>query len=375
MSDVMTHKCPNCDGPLLFNPTKQLFHCEFCSSEYTENDITSLLKTKVEEIEVEIPIDGSNTEGTGTGEHTDANGEHSGTTLTTLELFSCPSCGAEVVTEETTAATFCYYCHNPVVLSGRVSGDYLPESVLPFSIDKETAIEQFLTWGKKQKFVPKDFFGHEQIEKISGVYFPYWLVEGNMKGNYRANAKTLRVWIAGDIEMTETKYFNIIREGTLNFKNLIKNALKKNNKLAMIESVQPFDTNKAKAFSSKYLAGFLADKRDLDYEDLSSEVQAELESYGSAMMKGTVQGFTQIYQENMSYPVFEDKHQYILLPVWVLTYRGKNTKQDEPFYFAMNGDTGKISGKLPIDKTKLGLRAAAIFSGVLALLLLGGWFL
>ena len=361
MSEVMVHKCPNCDGPLTFNPTTQLFHCGYCSSDFTEEDITSLVSSKSEQIEVEV-LD----------ETTD---DPNDTTISTLELFSCPTCGAEVVTEETTAATFCYYCHNPVVLAGRVSGDYLPESVVPFAIERQEAIEAFLKWGKGKKFAPKDFFDNEQVEKISGVYFPYWVVDGDMSGTYRANAKNIRVWIAGDMEMTETKYFNVVREGQISFKNLVKNALKKNSKVAMIDSVQPFDLTKAKPFSSKYLSGFLADKRDVDYEEIQGEVQAELQSYGTSMMKNTVTGFTQVYQENMSYPSFTDKQTYVLLPIWILTYRGKNTPPDEPFYYAMNGETGKISGKLPVDKKRLFMRSAWIFALVFILLLIGGWFI
>ena len=82
------------------------------------------------------------------------------------------------MTDTTTAATYCFYCHNPVVLSGRLSGEYMPDFVLPFKISKEQAIEKFLSFARKKRFIPKDFFEKNQVQKMTGVYFPYWIYGG-----------------------------------------------------------------------------------------------------------------------------------------------------------------------------------------------------
>lgn len=99
-------------------------------------------------------------------------------------LYTCPSCGAEIVTDETTAATFCYYCHNPVILSGRLSGEFHPDYVIPFAMEKKRAVEIFEQWMKKKRFVPKAFYSEDQIEKISGVYFPYMLYSCRAEGSW-----------------------------------------------------------------------------------------------------------------------------------------------------------------------------------------------
>ena len=79
-----------------------------------------------------------------------------GTEADGMKAYSCPSCGAEIITDATTAATFCYYCHNPVVLSGRLEGKYLPDMVVPFQLDKKKATESFLSFVKKKKFVHRE---------------------------------------------------------------------------------------------------------------------------------------------------------------------------------------------------------------------------
>ena len=82
----MSYKCPNCGGGLKFDPVSQKFKCEYCLASFTEDDMKRLEAEEAKKRE----DDGS------------------------AAVYTCPSCGAEIVTDETTAATFCYYCHNPV---------------------------------------------------------------------------------------------------------------------------------------------------------------------------------------------------------------------------------------------------------------------
>ena len=159
-------KCPNCGGGLQFDPAAQNYECEYCLSRFTQ-----------EELEKIAP-------GESAEQGPEKNGDQD--SRENAVVYTCPSCGAEIVTDETTAASFCFYCHNPVILQGRLQGEYHPDYVLPFAIDREKATEIFLGWLKKKRFVPADFYAPEQIEKMTGVYFPYWLyscrVDGKLDG-------------------------------------------------------------------------------------------------------------------------------------------------------------------------------------------------
>ena len=148
-------------------------------------------------------------------------------------------------------------------MAGRLSGEFLPENVLPFTIEKDEAIEKFLAWTKKKWFIPRDFFSKNQIDKLTGVYFPYWVVDAEVDGQLQATGTSIRIWRVGDIEYTETKRFNVGRSGKLSFKELVKNALSKNVQQKMVEGVQPFLIDQAVPFKSQYLAGFQAEKRDI----------------------------------------------------------------------------------------------------------------
>ena len=249
---LVSYKCPNCGGSVVFDPKKQKFCCEFCMSEFTKEEMeAAALKS---------------TETSGTQEESSAadtaQNNNAGSTKQNEDalVYICPSCGAEVVTDVTTAATFCYYCHNPVVLSGKLSGEFLPDYVIPFAMDKKKATGIFLDWIKKKKYIPDDFFSKDQIEKFSGVYFPYLMYSCRVDGRIQAEGEKNRTWVTGNIRYTEHKKYRMERAGQLDVKNVTRNALKKNNS-ALVEGVLPFDMEKLQPFDRGYLSGFQAEKR------------------------------------------------------------------------------------------------------------------
>lgn len=385
--DALTHKCPNCNGPLTFDPDDQKFHCPYCGSIFTVDELSAFEANKKNtqnnpENQSELDRDGISADTAKTKSQTtdavdnslDNASEAKDATTENMELYLCPNCGAEIVTDATTAATYCYYCHNPVVLQGRLSGKFLPDKVLPFAIGKEKATADFLNWAQKKFFVPKDFFDKSQVEKLTGVYFPYWQVDAKGAGSLMGNGTSIRVWIVGDIEYTETKQYAISRKGNLTFKELVKNALTKNTPQKMVASVQPFPLEKAVSFKNQYLAGFQAEKRDIEYADLKDEVSDELRDYGEKKLRETVGSFTTFTKTQQDLTLTETKSSYLLLPVWLVTYRSSDTDK-KVFYYAMNGQTGKVSGVLPISYKKLGLVSAGVFLGLFLLFLLGGYFL
>lgn len=333
---VITYKCPNCGGELKFDPESQKYHCEYCLTDFSQETVEKLEPDRGEEQQAQ---------------------EQSGGAV----VYSCPSCGAQIVTEETTAATFCYYCHNPVVLSGRLEGEYLPDAIIPFGIGREQALQAFEKFVKSRHFVPRSFYQKEQVEKLTGVYFPFWSCSCSLKGSMEAAATNVRIWRVGDIEYTETKNYQIFRDGQLDFPDMTKNALHKANRM-LVEAVQPFDLKKAQPFSMAYLSGFQAEKRDMEQGSFREEFQEDCRRYTREMLLETVSGYASVTPGNTQVEMEEEDWRYLLLPVWVLTYRGKDNRL---YYYAMNGQNGKTAGDLPTDIPK-----AAIFSGVLALVVL-----
>ncbi len=346
---VLTYKCPNCDAELTFRPESQSFACDYCGSHFTQ-----------QEIEKPIPEQGSRTEQE-SWEQEDREEALS---------YRCPSCGAQLLTTGTTAATHCYYCHNPVALEGRISGRWKPNLIIPFSIGEKQAKERFLRWSQKNPFVDRRFFSESQLEKMSGVYFPFWLANSQSHLSATATAHKTRIWRAGDIEYTETSIYELTREGELRIKNYDLSALHRQ-ETALLEGILTYDYDQAKPFSPSYLSGFQAERRDQEKEDMVPRLIDERRRDAELLLRDSVSGFQNVSIKNCELTFVSEDWKYLLLPAWILTYQygGKQ------YYFAMNGQNGDINGALPIS----GKRIAALFgivSGIsLVLLTLGGYFL
>lgn len=350
---VVSYKCPNCGGELAFNPGIQKYKCEYCFSDFSQEELEAMKPDESQEETVK--------------NYDEETGAEDGEAV----FYNCPSCGAEIVTDETTAATFCYYCHNPVVLSGRVSGEFLPDKIIPFSIEKKQATEKFLEYVHSKKFIPKAFFDKKQIEKISGVYFPYWMVDMDMEGSLQAEGRNVRVWRSGDTEYTETKVYRVEREGDIHLEDITKNALKKAN-YQLAEGVLPYDVSKVQKFHMGFLSGFMAEKRDIGKEELNTEVQKEAEKYARKIMRDTAKGYDSVSVQNSQLNAKKENWDYIMLPVWTVTYKGRNGKM---YYYSMNGQDGKVYGELPIDYKKVWTLGGVISAVVLVLGLIGGFIL
>ncbi len=353
---ILSYKCPNCGGELVFEPDSGNYVCHFCRSVFTQQQLDEL--TPKQGSEQKIPA----------GEADDAPETPEGAGAV---VYNCPSCGAQIVTDETTAATFCYYCHNPVVLEGRVSGDFLPDKIIPFKIGRESAVSKFLEYVSKKKFVPRAFFNEEQIEKMTGVYYPYWVYNSSMDSEIDGTATRIRVWRVGNTEYTETSRYEVARGGRISLDSITRNALRKTDR-QLVENVQPFDLSRTEKFSMGYLSGFVAEKRDMEKAEFSDSVHEETRKYAASLLKETIKGYGTVHVDHEDNKMLEEQFSYVLLPVWVLTYRSRAGKI---FYYAMNGQTGQIYGELPLDGKKVGILSSLIFLIVSVAAMIFGYFM
>ena len=342
METIITYKCPCCDAGLIFDGAEQLFKCEFCLSKFTEDELNATQSAQKAEEKAR---------------------ENESFNEQILE-YRCSSCGAEVIADKNTAADFCYYCHNPIVLTDKVSGQLKPTKIIPFKFDKQAAKESLLRFVKKKWFVPKDYFSMENIDKISGVYYPFWVTDADTDSAMRAIGKNVRTWRQGDYRYTETTTYAVYRRGGIHFEDITTSAISTEDK-AMLEGILPYPIEDYQDFSMPYLQGYVAKKRDIDREALSDEVKTRMNGYARTILERTT-NYDSISINDLDVAILSSHWEYSLMPIWILTYKKqhkKKPKKDKTFVYAMNGSTGKVYGELPISIPKLILAALGAFIG------------
>ncbi len=377
---VITYKCPNCGGGLTFNADKQKYRCEYCLSEFSQEELDEIEEQELKKAEKRAKIQGDpasaedepvETSQTQAGQRAAESENEGGKKTVTPIMYICPSCGAQIVTDETTAASFCYYCHNPIVLEEKLRGEFKPDYVVPFQIDKKKAQEIFAQWVGRKKFVPDYFFSPSQIESMTGVYFPYWLYRCKVKGDLQAEGKNIRTWDMAGLRYTETKVYDIHRQGDMDVDSVARNALKKANR-KLIDGVLPYRLNEKKDFSMGYLSGFMAENRDMEKDGFVNEVKEEVRQFALSSLSSRTGNYTSVSIRKNQVDIAGEIWETALLPVWTVTYNDK--ARGKIYYFALNGQTGKIWGELPVDQKKLAVLFLSIFIPVcLILLLLGYW--
>ncbi|MGN0777694.1 MAG: TFIIB-type zinc ribbon-containing protein [Aristaeellaceae bacterium] len=352
MSNITDFKCPCCGGYVEFDPGSQQFKCLYCGQVLSRNDLT--------ETQPERP----------TQEKAQSGSLEQPSAESAYRSYHCRSCGAQIVTTATTAATRCYYCHNPVVLNDRTEGEFRPDGVIPFALDQQGAKEVFTKFIAKKKFVDHAFYSQAQLEDFSGVYYPYWMGDVEGRGSFNGEGTRVNVVRGPQYTVTTTKHYRVHREGKLSFRNLFRRALSSADR-TLSEGIHPYRYGEMKAYAPEYLSGFMAEMRDIPEESAKAEMLHEVEQQVPGMMK---QGNTySTLTGNASFQADKTRMRYVLLPAWVLTWKGHG--KDASYYYMMNGQTGEVCGKLPVNKTKLLLWCLGAGLAVFGLLCAGGAWL
>lgn len=345
---VKTYKCPSCGAPITFDGTTGKLTCEYCEAQIdvsTMDDVNDLFDDSVVEEKVER-------------EYCDFDG------------YKCESCGAEIVTDEYTTATFCSFCGSPSMIKGRLTGAMKPELVIPFRIPKEQAVQAYKKWTGTGLVTPSGFKKQSTIEKITGIYVPFWLYDYGTDAHVNAVAKKHRSERRGDTIYNHTMHYNVGRHVAAEFDRIPADASQKMDDKTM-DLLEPYNYGELKEFQMPYLSGYQSEKYSYDAAQMAPRVENRVKEYIVAEARSTIKGYSSVNVVGTNIKLNRRKSSYTLMPVWILNYKYKN----KMYTFAMNGQTGKVVGKLPKSVGKIAAWFGGIFVGVFSILMmLGGLF-
>lgn len=358
MNNLQEYKCPCCGGAIAFDSNLQKMKCPYCDTEFEMETLAGydadLQNDTADDMQWETAAGAEWQDGEAEG----------------LRSYVCKSCGGEIVGDETTAATTCPFCDNPIVMMGQFSGALKPDIVIPFKLDKKAAKERLMKHLTGKRLLPKIFKDQNHIDEIKGMYVPFWLFDTDANARVRYRATKLRSWSDSRYNYTETQYYSVHRGGSIGFEGVPVDG---SSKMAddLMESIEPYNIKEAVSFQTAYLAGYLADKYDVDAQQSIEHANARVKKSTEQAFAATVQGYSSVKPENSNIQLHGGKAKYALYPVWLLNTTWNGNK----YVFAMNGQTGKFVGDLPLDKaaaTKwtLGLTAAFSVASYLVVLLL-----
>lgn len=367
-TQVTNYQCPACTGPLHYSAKSGKLACDYCGSSFDVAEIEALYARKEAEAAAakqaaDAKAEAAQAAKDEAAEAAAASGGWDTSDLSRdwgaeadgLRVYSCPSCGAELICDQSTAATACPYCGNPAIVPGQFSGALRPDSILPFRLSKDDAVQALRAHYKGKPFLPRSFTSANHIEQIQGVYVPFWLFDGGAEGAASYRASNTNVFETGDYEITETRHYHVVRAGSLAFEKIPVDASSKMPDDHM-DSIEPFDYAQLRPFSTAYLPGYLADKYDVTIDDSRDRADTRCRETLAQALRDTVTGYGACVTEREDIALRRGKVHYALLPVWMLSTKWRG----QDFLFAMNGQTGKLVGDLPTDRGRFWGMFAAI---------------
>ncbi len=361
-NQVTNYKCPACTGPIHFDSASGKMVCDYCDSVFEVSEIEDLYKDEnaAAALNQEITDPDDKWELEGSEELAESSG---------VRAYNCPSCGAELICDETTAATSCPYCGNPTIIPASLAGTLKPDYIIPFALDKEKAKEALREHFKGKKLLPKQFAEENHLDEIKGIYVPFWVFDAESRADAEFSATKVRTWSDSEFDYTETRYYLLERCGRAFFDNIPVDGSKKMSD-ELMESLEPFDLSQAVDFKTSYLSGYFADKYDVSAETCVETANSRVKKSAMDLLYSTTGGYLSVTKNRGRVRVSNGKAKYVLLPVWILNLSWNGEK----FLFAMNGQTGKFIGNLPVDN-KLAWKMRLIYGGAIALILTAVEFL
>ena len=343
---ALDSKCPSCGGKVIFEPSIGKWKCEYCRNEFDletlqkhENNISSKKNNNEEEVVEDKD--------------------------TAYVEYHCKDCGAKIIADENTASTFCVYCGNTAILKSKLSGKFAPSRIIPFKKTKNEAIDAFKSLYKGRPLMPKFFNDPKNIEKVSGVYIPFWLFSFTNNINYEGTAKKITTWSVGDTVYTRTDSYKVARNATMSFNNVPVDGSTRFDDDIM-NTIEPFDYKEMVKYNHAYLSGFLAEKYDVESEKSKEDAASRVHQSEDKIINDSMVGYSIKNKTLCEYNDNNTSTEYVLLPVWMV-----NVKYMDKYYtFAMNAQTGEFVGNIPVDKKKAIIIFLSIFASITLIIII-----
>ena len=327
-------KCPNCSGTLYYDIALKKLKCQSCGAvsdvkDYEEDASAS-----------EDIIEGA-------------------------RLYTCKNCGAELISANDEAVSFCTYCGSQQLLQSQMSGVKRPKYIIPFSVTKDQCKKIYEKEVSSKVFVPKEFKDPDFIERFRPFFIPYWMYRVSFRQD-PLKFKGHKTYTAGgydyfedydvSVKLDESAY-GVPYDASRNFDD------------AIAEHIAPFSRKYLRNYQPGYLAGMYADSPNVDADVYEKEVLEKASHMAVEKMKASLGNI------ELELPVRKKKLQEFLmakkegadtfyLPVWFLTWK----KDERVAYAVVNGQSGKIHIDLPADMSMF-TKYTAIGAGLLFVLL------
>lgn len=341
--------CKSCGAPLHFSPQEASLDCEFCG---TQESIEKSINT-IKEYDLEKALEFLAT--------------HDEQEIT--KEVNCSKCGGHFTMTPYSLSSNCPFCQTPAITD--FVKEISPESLLPFQISQKEAQERFKKWIGSLWFAPsklKKFL--DGNKKLKGYYLPHWTYDANTSTHYHGQRgdvyyvqveKTVVVNGREERRMVQearVKWTAVSGQVSQAFDDITIGASKTISN-TILDNLTPWNTQVLVPFNQKYLSGFNSEEYAIGLDNGFELAKVKMSHVIRQKIRADIGGDQQRIS-NMHTQYNDTSYKNVLLPIWTAQFKWNK----KTYNYAINGQTGKVTGERPYSWVKIALVAGTLSGGV-----------
>jgi hypothetical protein len=263
----------------------------------------------------------------------------------------------------------CPFCQTPAITD--FVKEITPKSLLPFQISQKEAQDHFKKWLGSLWFAPsklKKFFDGEK--KLKGYYLPHWTYDANTNTHYHGQRGDIyyvqvekTVVVNGRherrlVQEARVKWTPVSGQVSQAFDDITIGASKTISN-AILDNLAPWHTQVLVPFNQKYLSGFDSEEYTIGLDNGFELAKVKMDRIIRQRIRGDIGGDQQQISR-MSTQYRDTSYKSVLFPVWTAQFKWKK----KTYNYAINGQTGKVTGERPYSWLKIALIAGTLSGGV-----------
>jgi DNA-directed RNA polymerase subunit RPC12/RpoP len=326
--------CPSCGGNMEFSPDEQKLQCPYCKTVVEiENEETDVREYNLRDAEDK------------------ASHNWGGDKV----VFKCSNCGGATVVDSSAKASFCSFCGSSHVVKTDEKAGIKPETMVPFKINSDKAKKKFKSWIKGKFFAPGQVKKDQTLERLQGVYIPFFTYDSSSNTAYTAKRGThyytTRTKVVNGKTVTErvrhTRWTTVRGVYSNYFDDVLVN-VSRNIDDDLVKRMGGYNLRKLLPYKAEYMSGFIAEKYSLSLNEGWYKAKMDIDDSIDQGIRRQVGGDEfRLLNKNTDYGQIKYKH--VLLPLWMSAYKYK----EKIYKFLVNGQTGKVSGQYPKSPFKI----------------------
>lgn len=343
-SDILSTTCPTCGSQLSYRPGTTSLECDSCGTQVALAPPTT------------APVSHSAYDAWAT---TNAGRQVSSLGPVTMR---CEGCGA--ITDAESLGTRCQFCASNLVALTSPAGLVAPDAVVPFKVDATTAREKFRRWAGHQFFGVSALKDVRAAESLVGTYLPYWTVSADTTTEYDGQRGVDHVERRTD-GSSETRTNWSRQTGTVirRFDDLFIPG-KEPDEFQRV-AFSTLSTAQLVPYQPEYLAGFSSARYEIDPAQAVEDAKSRMTTLVTSDVKRAIGGDQQRI-DGLQTAYTSVAFRLVLVPMWMATFMFAG----RPWPVYIDGRTGAVYGRYPVNRLKMALFIAGMFAVVILAVLL-----